>query len=64
MEELQDVVWYFTIDKRGKELAREIAEEGRAWFGKAMREVDRGVYIYRLMLELARLQDVNRAALK
>jgi len=64
MEELQDVVWYFTVDARGKELAREIAEEGRVWFGKAMREVDRGLYVYRLMLELARLQDPMRGPMK
>jgi hypothetical protein len=63
MEELQDVVWYFTLDKRGQQLAKEIAEEGREWYRKALREVDRDIYVYRLMLELARLQDPEREAM-
>lgn len=60
MEEVPEIVAYLTGTETGERLARQVAEEGRQWFGKALREVDRGVYIYRLFLELARLQDVER----
>ncbi|OBT55451.1 hypothetical protein VE04_04614 [Pseudogymnoascus sp. 24MN13] len=62
MEEVPEIVAYLTGTQTGEGLAREVAEEGRRWFGKALRDVDRGVYMYRLFLELARLQDVERPA--
>ncbi|KAL4981550.1 hypothetical protein BDW68DRAFT_192855 [Aspergillus falconensis] len=39
------------------------AEQGEAWFGRALRDIGRPVYIYRLLSELARLQDPERPAL-
>lgn len=60
MEELPELVSHLTSTEVGREAAKHIAEEGREWFGKAFREVDRSIYVYRLLLELARLQDPAR----
>lgn len=60
MEELPELVSHLTSTEVGREAAKNIAEEGREWFGKAFREVDRSIYVYRLLLELARLQDPAR----
>ncbi|RMJ23393.1 Glycosyltransferase family 90 protein [Aspergillus sp. HF37] len=62
MEELPELVSYLTSTEAGKERAGEIAEQGREWFSRAFRNVDLAVYTYRLMLELARLQDPTRTA--
>jgi len=62
MEELPELVAFFTSTKEGKKRAKEIADAGSEWFGKAFREADMGVYVYRLLLELARLQDPMREA--
>ena len=62
MEELPELVFYLTSTKTGQERAREIAEQGREWFSKAFRDVDLQIYTYRLLLELARLQDLDRQA--
>lgn len=62
MEELPEMISYLTSTEYGQKRAREIAEQGRDWFSKAFREVDRTIYMYRLLLELARLQDPNRPA--
>ncbi|KAI0451263.1 hypothetical protein F5B21DRAFT_487786 [Xylaria acuta] len=64
MEELPELVFYLTSTESGQERAREIAEQGREWFSKAFREVDIVIYVYRLLLELARLQDPDRPAWK
>ncbi|KAM0254559.1 hypothetical protein ACHAQJ_006665 [Trichoderma viride] len=62
LEELPELVFYLTSTESGQRRAREIAEQGRDWFFKALREADMAVYTYRLLLELARLQDPNRPA--
>jgi hypothetical protein len=62
LEELPELVFYLTSTESGQRCAREIAEQGRDWFFKALRETDMAVYTYRLLLELARLQDPNRPA--
>ncbi|RBR10939.1 hypothetical protein FVER53590_01634 [Fusarium verticillioides] len=61
MEELPELVFYLTSTASGKEVARQIAERGRQWHARAFREVDMGLYVYRLLLEMARLQDPQRA---
>ncbi|KAF7169365.1 hypothetical protein CNMCM5623_002128 [Aspergillus felis] len=61
MEELPEMVMYFTSEA-GQKRAREIAEEGREWFLKAFRKEDLTIYMYRVLLELARLQDPKRSA--
>ncbi|KAI2627119.1 hypothetical protein GGS21DRAFT_545816 [Xylaria nigripes] len=62
MEELPELVFYLTSTSSGQERAREIAEQGRKWFGRAFRDIDIKIYMYRLFLELARLQDPDRPA--
>ncbi|PTB43861.1 glycosyltransferase family 90 protein [Trichoderma asperellum CBS 433.97] len=62
LQELPELVFYLTSTESGQQRAREIAERGRDWFFKALREADMSVYTYRLLLELARLQDPNRPA--
>ena len=63
MEELPELVSFLTLTKVGQQIAQEIAEHGRIWFSQAFREADFSIYIYRLLLELARLQDPERLAI-
>ncbi|KAI1818542.1 glycosyltransferase family 90 protein [Poronia punctata] len=63
MDELPELVHYLTSTESGQLHAKKIAEQGRRWFGKAMREIDMAVYVYRLLLELARVQDPDRPAM-
>ncbi|KAI5460771.1 hypothetical protein BGZ63DRAFT_357798 [Mariannaea sp. PMI_226] len=62
MEELPELVFYLTSTEPGRQRAKQIADSGRLWYSKAFREADRSIYVYRLMLELARLQDPKREA--
>jgi hypothetical protein len=62
MKELPELMTYFTSTEAGQRRTKKIAEQGRDWFSKAFREVDRAIYTYRLLLELARLQDPDRPA--
>lgn len=62
MEELPELISYLTSNEKGQQIAWEIGERGRDWYFKALREVDMGIYTYRLVLELARLQDPKREA--
>jgi hypothetical protein len=60
MMELPEIVSWLTGHERGQEMAREAAEMGQQWYSKGLREVDMAIYLYRLLLELARLQDRER----
>jgi hypothetical protein len=60
MEELPEVVRYLADDEEGKQVAAMLAERGRQWSLRALRPVDQAIYVFRLMLELARLQDPGR----
>lgn len=60
MEEVPELVFYLMSTETGKRQAEEIAEQGRRWFSEAFREDDMRIYTYRLLLELARLQDPKR----
>ncbi|DAA76093.1 TPA_exp: Uncharacterized protein A8136_1130 [Trichophyton benhamiae CBS 112371] len=62
MEELPELVSYLTSTESGRRRAKEVADQGREWFSRAFRGVDMTIYIYRLLLELARLQDPERQA--
>ncbi|KAI0020333.1 hypothetical protein F4780DRAFT_791957 [Xylariomycetidae sp. FL0641] len=62
MRELPELVRWLTGCELGRRRAREVGEAGREWFARAFREEDFRVYVFRLMLELARLQDRERAA--
>ena len=63
MEELPELVTYLTTNLVGQKIAKQIADQGREWFSRSMRDVDMGIYLYRLILELARMQDPERPAL-
>ena len=60
MEELPELVNYLVYSEEGQKIAQEIAEQGREWYKRSLREVDMRIYVWRLMLELARLQDPAR----
>ncbi|GAP88019.2 putative beta- -xylosyltransferase 1 [Rosellinia necatrix] len=62
MDELPELVAYLTSTENGRRRAREIADQGRRWYTNAFREIDIAIYIYRLLLELTRLQDPDRPA--
>ncbi len=63
MDELPELVAYLVGDgDEGEQAARAIAEQGRAWSQQVLREADMAIYTFRLMLELARLQDPARPA--
>ncbi|KAL7920147.1 glycosyltransferase family 90 protein [Trichoderma austrokoningii] len=64
MDELPELVLYLTSTQRGRQRAQEIAEQGHEWFRKCFRTVDFSIYTYRLLLELARLQDPAREAIQ
>jgi hypothetical protein len=61
MDELPEIMRYMTSHEDGRRRAEEIARAGREWHGKALRKKDFTIYLYRLMLELARIMDPNRA---
>ncbi|GKZ25132.1 F-actin-capping protein subunit beta [Aspergillus brasiliensis] len=63
MEELAEVVRYFTSSVEGRERAGPIARDGKEWFGRAFREVDLSVWLWRVLLEVGRVVDGERAAL-
>ncbi|KAB5580080.1 hypothetical protein GE09DRAFT_1080785 [Coniochaeta sp. 2T2.1] len=50
-------------DSRGASMGEDIALEGRAWARKALRKEDMQIYMFRLLLEWARLIDDNRETL-
>ncbi|EMD86818.1 glycosyltransferase family 90 protein [Bipolaris maydis ATCC 48331] len=60
MNELPEIMRYMTAHEQGKKRAQEIAEAGREWHGKALRKEDFTIYLYRLMLELARVMGPTR----
>lgn len=51
---------FLATTDEGREIGRRVAEAGKYWDGKALREIDRGVYFYRLLLEMAWLQNPER----
>ncbi|KNG52081.1 glycosyltransferase family 90 protein [Stemphylium lycopersici] len=60
MNELPELMRYMTSHEDGSKRAKEIAEAGREWHGKVLRKEDFTIYLYRLMLELARIMDPAR----
>ncbi|KXT11646.1 hypothetical protein AC579_7036 [Pseudocercospora musae] len=63
MEELPEVVRYFVEEEEGRELAQELAMKGREWAQKALTTEEQFIYLYRTILEVARLQDPDRRAI-
>ncbi|EJT69502.1 hypothetical protein GGTG_13121 [Gaeumannomyces tritici R3-111a-1] len=62
MRELPELVRFLTRTAAGQRVARRVAEAGREWYPKAVSPPHQGIYLYRLMLEMARLQDDGRKA--
>ncbi|KAL2117173.1 hypothetical protein VTJ04DRAFT_9341 [Mycothermus thermophilus] len=60
MGEVPELVHFLLETGQGNELAREVAEQGREWMAKAMREEDVKLFLWRLVLELARVEDPER----
>jgi hypothetical protein len=60
MQEVPEIMRFFTEDEEGRRRARDIAERGKEWHGRALRRQDATVYLYRLMLELARVMGPER----
>jgi hypothetical protein len=59
MQELPEIMRFLTSEK-GEGLARQIAEKSGEAHEKMLRKEDMTVYLYRLMLELARIMDPKR----
>ncbi|KAI1764486.1 glycosyltransferase family 90 protein [Hypoxylon sp. FL1150] len=59
-QDLYAILDYFTRDKKGDKSARFIAEEGRSWGAKVLRREDMLLYVWRLLLEFARVCDEKR----
>ncbi|KAI1382709.1 glycosyltransferase family 90 protein [Hypoxylon trugodes] len=62
-QDLYAILDYFTRDRKGDKSARFIAEEGRAWGAKVLRREDMLLYVWRLLLEFARVCDEKRETL-
>ncbi|ROV95277.1 hypothetical protein VPNG_08937 [Cytospora leucostoma] len=60
MEELPELVRFLTGTAAGRGVAERVAEEGRGWYARAVGPAHQGLYLYRLLLELAWLQDPER----
>ncbi|KAI2776702.1 glycosyltransferase family 90 protein [Daldinia loculata] len=59
-QDLYAILDYFTRDRKGDVSARFIAEEGRSWSSKVLRREDMLLYVWRLLLEFARVCDEKR----
>jgi hypothetical protein len=62
MDDLPEVVRYLVEEEEGREIAALMAEKGRQWSLQALRPVDQVIYLFRLMIELSRLQEPSRPA--
>lgn len=60
MEELPELVRFLATTDEGQRVAYRIAEEGRKWYYRALSPKHQGLYVYRLLLEMAWLQDDAR----
>ncbi|KPI35410.1 Beta-1,2-xylosyltransferase 1 [Cyphellophora attinorum] len=50
-DEYAEVLRYFEEEENGKQIARTMAEQGREWAQKTVRQIDMQVYMFRLLLE-------------
>ncbi|KJZ74540.1 hypothetical protein HIM_06136 [Hirsutella minnesotensis 3608] len=55
MEELPALINFFVNNSNGEKLSAEIALAGSTWSKKVLREIDMSIYLYRLLLEMAEL---------
>ncbi|KAI1334430.1 glycosyltransferase family 90 protein [Xylariaceae sp. FL0016] len=59
-QDLYAILDYFTRDSKGDKAAQFIAEEGRLWSSQVLRREDMLLYVWRLLLEFARICDEKR----
>ena len=62
-EEALESVRYFGAEETGKSMAIEMAERGREWSNKVLRNEDFELWFFRLLLEYGRLVDDNRESI-
>ncbi|KAI4762177.1 hypothetical protein E4T52_05606 [Aureobasidium sp. EXF-3400] len=62
-EETLESVRYFGAEEVGKSMAVEMADRGREWSNKVLRNEDFEVWFFRLLLEYGRLVDDNRESI-
>ncbi|CAJ2514274.1 Uu.00g023930.m01.CDS01 [Anthostomella pinea] len=62
-QDLYAILDYFSYDKKGDRAAQFIAGEGSAWGNKVLRREDMLLYVWRLLLEFARVCDEKRELL-
>ncbi|PSK42267.1 hypothetical protein B9Z65_4181 [Elsinoe australis] len=60
LEELPETIRYLALTTEGNAIAREVAEMGREWYDKVLRKEDAAIYLYRLLLEYARVSSEGR----
>lgn len=58
--DLYAVLDFFTRDRKGNAAARMISETGKRWAEQVLRRQDMLLYVWRLLLEFARVCDANR----
>lgn len=59
-EDLLEVVRCLVSERKGQQMAAQMAEKGREWSLRALRPIDQAVYLFHLMIELSRLQNPSR----
>ncbi|KAH8680597.1 capsule associated protein [Xylariales sp. PMI_506] len=62
-QDLYAILDFFTRDKKGDDAARYIAQKGQEWAAKVLRREDMLLYVWRLLLEFARVCDERREVL-
>lgn len=60
LQDLYGVLDFFTRDESGDSAAQFLAEQGTEWSARVLRREDMVLYTWRLLLEFARVCDVNR----
>ncbi|ROW03243.1 hypothetical protein VSDG_01562 [Cytospora chrysosperma] len=60
LQDMYGILDYFTRDEKGDAVARMIAETGKSWGEMALRREDMLLYVWRLLLEFARVCDDQR----
>ncbi|KAI1334508.1 capsule associated protein [Xylariaceae sp. FL0016] len=63
LQDLYSVLDYFLADEKGDAAAQFIAETGRLWAENVLKRDDMLLYVWRLLLEFARVCDINRDSL-
>ncbi|EPS34390.1 hypothetical protein POX_a00636 [Penicillium oxalicum] len=63
VQEVPELIRFFEDDEVGREIAKTIGEDGQSWAARALRNDDMEVYMFRLLLEYARVQDDRRESL-